>query len=209
MKFKGKEYTEVKDRLIAFSDEYPKAQIKAELIYNAPVNDSATGEYCNEYIVKATVTPNPIEEPEIFYTGLAAERDNTGFVNKTSALENCETSAVGRALAFAGFGGEYAIASKEEVENAKAKQKAINPTIKSLEEIDKLARQCNEQGALSDESYLKYKKQRSAGYFDTKARVEVTKNAFITLFDRKELADEKEADKKADKKEAKTKKESK
>ena len=68
----------------------------------------------------------------------AAERDNTGFVNKTSALENCETSAVGRALAFAGFGGDFSIASKEE-ENAKAKQKQINPTVKSLEAMDKAA----------------------------------------------------------------------
>ena len=201
MKFKGKEYTEVKDRLIAFSDEYPLAQIRTELLYNAPVNDSATGEYCNEYIVKATVTPNPVQEPEIFYTGLAAERDNTGFVNKTSALENCETSAVGRALAFAGFGGEFAIASKEEVENAKAKQKAINPTIKSLEEIDKLARQCNEEGALPDDGYLKYKKQRSAGYFDTKARVEAAKNAFIQLFERQEKENKEEP--KENKKESK------
>ena len=67
--------------------------------------------HCNEYIVKAIVTPNPLQEPEIFYTGHAAERDNTGFVNKTSALENCETSAVGRALAFAGYGGDQQFAS--------------------------------------------------------------------------------------------------
>jgi hypothetical protein len=199
MKFKGKEYTEVKDRLIAFSDEFPLSQINTELIYNAPVNDSATGEYCNEYIVKATVTPNPLQEPEIYYTGLAAERDNTGFVNKTSALENCETSAVGRALAFAGFGGEFAIASKEEVENAKAKQKAIQPTIKSLEEIDSLARQCYEEHALDDDGFARYKKQRSAGYFDTKGRVTATKNVFMTLFGRLNKANKKAENKKESK----------
>tara|TARA_R100000742_G_C4276602_1_gene97799 strand:- start:1698 stop:2291 length:594 start_codon:yes stop_codon:yes gene_type:complete len=186
MKFKGKEYTEVKDRLIAFSEEYPQATIHTELLAHAPISDSATGEYCNEYIVKAIVTPNPLQEPEIFYTGHAAERDNTGFVNKTSALENCETSAVGRALAIAGFGGEFSIASKEEVENAKLKQKEIKPTIKSLEEIDTLAKQCKENGSLNEEGWLKYTKQRSAGYFDTKARVEMTKNAFITLHGRVE-----------------------
>ena len=54
--------------------------------------------------------------PEIYFVGHAAERDNTGFVYKSSAIENCETSAVGRALAFAGFGGDFAIASKEEVD---------------------------------------------------------------------------------------------
>ena len=39
-----------------------------------------------------------------------------------SAERACETSAVGRALAFAGFGGGYSIASKDEVDNAKAAQ---------------------------------------------------------------------------------------
>ena len=58
------------------------------------------------------------------------------FVNKTSALENCETSAVGRALAFAGYGGGYAIASKEEVDNAKAAQKKSHVTVKMLEELE-------------------------------------------------------------------------
>ena len=103
MKFKGKEYTEVKDRLIAFADEFPQASIQTELVSVNQIIDSPTGETCNEYVVKATVVPNPLQEPEWFYVGHAAERDNTGFVNKTSALENGETSAVGRALAFAGL----------------------------------------------------------------------------------------------------------
>ena len=124
MKFKGKEYTEVKDRLIAFADEFPESTIESKLISVSQIVDTPTGETCNEYVVQAIVEPNPMQQPEWYYMGLAAERDNTGFVNKTSALENCETSAVGRALAFAGFGGDFAIASKEEVENAKAKQKA-------------------------------------------------------------------------------------
>ena len=129
MKFKGKEYTEVKDRLIAFADEFPESTIESKLISVSQVIDTPTGETCNEYVVQAIVRPSPMQQPEWYYMGLAAERDNTGFVNKTSALENCETSAVGRALAFAGFGGDFAIASKEEVENAKAKQKLINPTL--------------------------------------------------------------------------------
>ena len=177
MKFKGKEYTEVKDRLIAFADEFPQASIQTELVSVNQIIDSPTGETCNEYVVKATVIPNPIQEPEWFYVGHAAERDNTGFVNKTSALENGETSAVGRALAFAGFGGDFAIASKEEVDNAKAKQKQINPTIKSLEAMDKLAN----SGILSDENVLRYKQKRGAGFFDTKRKVQQSTEYFESL----------------------------
>ena len=51
------------------------------------------------------------------YTGHSYEREGSTQINKTSALENCETSAIGRALAAAGYGGsEYA--SANEVSNA-------------------------------------------------------------------------------------------
>ena len=181
MKFKGKDYTEVKDRLIAFADEYPQASIQTELISVSQVIDTPTGETCNEYVVKATVIPNPIQEPEWVYIGHAAERDNTGFVNKTSALENCETSAVGRALAFAGFGGDFAIASKEEVENAKAKQKAINPTVASLSAMDKAANEAAKAGKLPEEDHLRYKQKRQAGFFDTKLKVSQSTEYFESL----------------------------
>lgn len=181
MKFKGREYTEVKDRLIAFADEFPQASIQTELISVSQVIDTPTGEACNEYVVKATVIPNPMQEPEWFYIGHAAERDNTGFVNKTSALENCETSAVGRALAFAGFGGDFAIASKEEVENAKAKQKAINPTVSSLSAMDKAANEAAKAGKLPEEDHLRYKQKRQAGFFDTKLKVSQSTEYFETL----------------------------
>src|SRR6202051_2367387 len=46
-------------------------------------------------------------------------------INATSALENCETSALGRALAFLGYGSADSIASAEEVIGAKAKSKAL------------------------------------------------------------------------------------
>ena len=136
---------------------------------------------CNEYVVKATITPNPLQEPEICYNGLAAERDNTGFVNKSSAIENCETSAVGRALAFAGYGGDYQFASATEVENAVTKQKAINPTIKSLEAMDKLMKSCFKSKLITKEARDKYNQQRSAGYFDTKIKVKKASEYFTHL----------------------------
>lgn len=54
-------------------------------------------------------------------SGLASEVVGSSSVNKTSALENCETSAIGRALAFFGFAGTE-IASANEVEIAKEQQ---------------------------------------------------------------------------------------
>jgi hypothetical protein len=47
-------------------------------------------------------------------TGLAFEVDGTGMANKTSALENAETSAIGRALANAGYSGDKR-ATREEM----------------------------------------------------------------------------------------------
>lgn len=186
MKFK-RQYTEVKDRLIAFLDEFPQGSINTDLLSVVPLIDTATGEKCNEYTIKATIIPNPLQEPEIFFTGHAAERDNTGFVNKTSALENGETSAVGRALAFAGYGGDLAIASNTEVQNAKAKQKQIKPTIKSLEWIDDLAEKCAEGKLITNEQLLGYKKKRGAGFYDTTGRVNTAKDAFNVLLTSKEL----------------------
>ena len=59
-------------------------------------------------------------------TGLAEEKRSASQINRTSALENCETSAIGRALAAAGYGGsEYA--SANEVENAIQQQESPPP----------------------------------------------------------------------------------
>ena len=58
------------------------------------------------------------------YTGHAVEVYNSSMINKTSALENCETSSIGRALASAGFGGSE-FASADEVSNAISQQKSM------------------------------------------------------------------------------------
>lgn len=189
MGFNVKDYALVKDRLVSAHDEFPKCQIRTELVNVQPIKDTATGETCNEYIIKAIFTPEPLSEPEVYYTGYAAERDNTGFVNKTSALENGETSAVGRALAFAGFGVDHSIASREEVENAKAKQKVVNPTIKSLEEMDDLAGECLKKELMSKEQHIAYMKKRGTGYYDTKVKVTRAVVHFQELLTKKESED--------------------
>jgi|TARA_R100000234_G_scaffold110205_1_gene82497 hypothetical protein len=185
MGFNLNDYVEVKDRIQAAHDEFPKCQIRTEIVNIQPIKDTSTGETCNEYVTKAIFTPDPLSEPEVYYTGHAAERDNNGFVNKTSALENCETSAVGRALALAGYGVSHSIASREEVENAQQKQKAIKPTIKSLELIDKLARQCGEEGLMSEDAKIAYSKKRTDGFYDTKVKVARAQSHFEELLNNK------------------------
>jgi hypothetical protein len=178
MGFNLKDYATVNDRIKEFHNTYPNGMINTKLLTVEQIIDTPTGEQCNEYRVQATITPNVLEIPEKQFTGTAAERDNTGFVNKTSALENCETSAVGRALANMGIGADFAIASKEEVENAKTKQAVFKPKVKELSEIDKLARECKKASLINEAQYLAFMKKREAGFYDTVARVQTAKRGF-------------------------------
>lgn len=108
----GKEigdYVEVNQRVLAFRKLYPTGMIKTEMI------DNENG-IC---IFKAEVYDNL---GMLLSTGTAYEKENSTFINKTSYIENCETSAVGRALGFLGIGIDASIASKEEVINAVVNQ---------------------------------------------------------------------------------------
>jgi len=133
----GNEYTTVAQRLVDFREEYSNYSIETELHTLREIVDTATNTSCNEYIVKTTVIPD-VTNPIHFASGWAAERDNDGKVNKTSALENAETSALGRALGFLGYGSDASIASADEVERAIDKQKTFEPTIKELTELGNL-----------------------------------------------------------------------
>lgn len=80
-------------------------------------------------VVKATIHNM---DGTIVGSGMAEEIRGQGNVNKTSALENCETSAIGRALASLGLaGGEYA--SVDEIDAAHRKQETINENIIELQ----------------------------------------------------------------------------
>jgi hypothetical protein len=109
IQFKGKAYVLVSDRVNYFNEVYPNGSIQTQLI-SEPSADMV--------VVKAIVTPDT-KEPR-FFTGYSQAKwsDTSSFVNKTSALENCETSAVGRALAFMGIGVIDSIASVDEIKKA-------------------------------------------------------------------------------------------
>ena len=112
-KIKGKDYIEVNERVIYFRSElqYEKYGVNTEIIWH---NDDYS-----VVIMKATIT-NP--EGAILSTGTAMEEKSSSYINKTSHVENCETSAVGRALGNLGIGIDASVASADEVEMAIAKQ---------------------------------------------------------------------------------------
>jgi phage pi2 protein 07 len=102
-----KDYVEVNVRVERFWEKYPNGRISTEII-----------SWENGVVVMKASVYKDLNDPNPSATGFAYEKEGSTFINKTSALENCETSAVGRALAFLGFEIKKSIASKEEVENA-------------------------------------------------------------------------------------------
>ena len=102
---KGKDYAEVNQRIKAFRMVYPEGTITTELLSNE-----------NGVCIFRAVVSN--DEGKVIGTGTAYEKEDSSFINKTSYIENCETSAVGRALGMCGFGIDVSVASAEEVQNA-------------------------------------------------------------------------------------------
>ena len=106
---KGKDYIPVSERIRAFRYIYPRGQIATEII-------GLENGVCT---MKASVFD---DEGHLLGTGHAQEKETSSFINKTSYIENCETSAVGRCLGMLGIGLDNGFASFEEVANAKLQQ---------------------------------------------------------------------------------------
>ena len=110
---KGKDYAEVPQKVTAFRKLFPMGTITTDILSleNGMV------------VMKATASVDGV----ILGEGIAYEKEGSSFINRTSFLENCQTSAVGRALAFIGLmGASESIASYEEVMNAKKQQKKMD-----------------------------------------------------------------------------------
>ena len=102
---KGKEYVLVKDRIMAFHENYSNGAIKTEL---------CTAPESKQIVFKAIVIPDTTK-PERVFTGYSQAVSGGTGVNATAALENAETSAVGRALAMMGIGVLESVASADEI----------------------------------------------------------------------------------------------
>lgn len=124
VKIKGKDYVLVSDRVLYFNAEYPNGSIVTS--YEL-VGDT--------YHFKAEVAPDS-GKPRVF-TGHSQATIGDGMVNKTAAMENAETSAVGRALAMMGIGVIESIASVDEINKATGStgsRKATDKQIKTIYE---------------------------------------------------------------------------
>lgn len=108
MDVKDKEYAPVNQRIKAFRMVFPQGFILTEM----------TGNQNGVCIFRAQVGYEDEKGHHVLGTGTAYEKESSSFINKTSYIENCETSAVGRALGMAGFGIDTSVASAEEVQNA-------------------------------------------------------------------------------------------
>lgn len=109
MDIKGKEYAEVNERIKAFRSICPNGSIATNI------------ESLKDGVVVMSCEVRD-EDGKLLGKAYAYEKEDSSFINKTSYIENCCTSATGRALGYVGFGIDTSVASYEEVANAIANQ---------------------------------------------------------------------------------------
>tara|TARA_R110002012_G_scaffold227020_3_gene399178 strand:- start:160 stop:774 length:615 start_codon:yes stop_codon:yes gene_type:complete len=137
----GKEYSTVAERVNSFreSEKYTDFCIETEILTN------------NETVVLIRcVVKNA--DGRIMATGHAEEVRNSTKINKTSALENCETSAIGRALASMNFGGEQ-FASANEVSDTIIQQHVIDEREKFIKQTNAINANLDTIGAVKQYLY--------------------------------------------------------
>lgn len=113
--YNPKDYEDVDTRLHKFWAAYPNGRIYTELVSHTET----------QFIVHAYAYRD-LDDDVASATGYAEETVGTSNVNKTSALENCETSAIGRALANLGLSPKGSRPSQEEMEKADRSKPAID-----------------------------------------------------------------------------------
>ena len=134
MKIGNKDYATVNERVKAFRKVYPTGSIENKI-----------EELREDYVRISTIVRDC--NGDVIATGTASETKK-GMVNSTSMLENCETSSVGRALGFAGFGIDNSIASGEDMERNKESMKRFeifkNMFIKESEAVQVVKNSIND-----------------------------------------------------------------
>lgn len=169
---KGKGYVEVNKRVMAFRELEPNGSITTEIISleNGVV------------VMKATAMS---EDGKVLGTGYAYEKESSSYINKTSYIENCETSAVGRALGFCGIGVDSSIASAEEAANAISQQEEQEKNDKLATKAEKeiFLKRCEQLGV----DYKQIAKQAGAKSMATMTKEEQGKCLIIL----KEIEDSK------------------
>ena len=132
---KGKNYAEVNQRIKVFRMLFPNGSIETEIL-------SLENGIC---VMKATAKD---ETGRVLGTGTAYENEGSTFINKTSHIENCETSCVGRCLGMLGIGIDVSVASAEEVQNAIHQQDMMK--LASKPKIETIKTICKKHGVDAD-----------------------------------------------------------
>lgn len=151
----SKEYNTVDQRISGFRELFPDGSIVTEIVSH----DNGV------VLMRATAYD---ELGRILATGHALEKESASYINQTSYIENCETSAIGRCLGIIGIGLTDAVASAEEIKGQiDAEQKRsddnVNGTYDELKDLydkaggkdfNKWVKEC---GGISPETYPKMK----------------------------------------------------
>lgn len=170
-KFNLDEYVTVNERIMKFYEKYPEGRIITDIV---SWQDGVI-------VMRATVYRDNSNIPAA--TGHAYEKEGSSFINQTSALENAESSATGRALAMLGFEIKKSIASYEEVANAKLNQ---NEEAKVIEpKGNKSVTPANKNLLLSAASKKGYTKEVFEGMLEKKYHCNLSNidmNTFNTVY---------------------------
>lgn len=142
----GKAYAVVAARVQAFRELFPNGAINTDIIN---MQDGVV-------TMKTTVSD---EEGRVLATGLAQEKETSSDINKTSYIENCETSAVGRALGMLGIGSDEQMASAEEVANAIHQQEVAKEKIRAVD-VKAIEKACERLGVDIQQVLERYKLDR-------------------------------------------------
>lgn len=151
MKFNLEDYETVEERIKRFYDEHADGRIMTEEVTTA--SDREKGLWVIKATLYLTAGDQAADLPKS--TGFAFEVDGQGMANKTSALENCETSAIGRALANANFSGNKRASREEMSKVQRGKQPPTNwdgklKNVKTKAEARELWVEANRQGVGKD-----------------------------------------------------------
>ena len=115
---KGKSYVTVNDRLKYFRENFAGYSLVTHVVQQTDSSVIMFDDKERKKEATITLQANVINpEGNCVATGMAHETENSNYINKTSFVENCETSAWGRALANFGIGIDSEVASADEVAN--------------------------------------------------------------------------------------------
>lgn len=149
---KGKRYVMVNERVKGFRKALPGGTIATEILQD---DDE-----------KVVMIARVYDGDNLLSTGTAFEYKSSSYINKTSYIENCETSAVGRALGFLGIGIDDSMGSADEIANAITQQEKIKDAEKTAKaaakridaiKVEALRKRCADENINTEKLLKLYK----------------------------------------------------